>query len=206
MICIILSGIGRTDLFEVLFGDEIFLPRVVFDEWHDTTETSGVVDGVPALRIVEPDPADSAFVARMHRRFGSVPPRNDGEAHLLAVCKRNPGWLAITEDRQGWEAARDEGIGRGYIVTVLAAAAAQGRLNPTDAWKLHVEIEQWRQGQSGGMRFSVMPYYDDYRVVFQEVVQAFRQRWINAGRQDWCELLGTPGLDDAVVLAVKRAR
>ena len=201
MICIILDGIRRRDLFEVLFGEEILLPRVVFNEWHGSTETGGVVDGVPALKIVESDPVDTPFVARMHRRFGSVPPRNEGEAHLLAVCKRNPGWLAITEDKQGWEAARDENIGRDYLVTVLAAAAAQGRLNPTEAWKLHVEIEQWRQANSHhGMRFSVMPYYADYRPVFQQVVQSFRKGWIDAGRRDWCEQLATPRLDDALVL------
>lgn len=207
MVCIILAGIGRLGMFEVLFGEEIFLPRVVFNEWHGSTETGGVVDGVPALNIVEAEPIDTPFVARMHRRFGSVPPRNEGEAHLLAVCDRNPGWLAITEDKEGWEAARDERIGRDYIVTVLAAAAAQGRLNPTEAWKLHVEIEHWRQEHSDhGMRFSVMPYYDDYRTVFQEVVKSFRKLWIDSGRQDWCELLATPGLDDALILAVKRAR
>ena len=207
MICIIFDGIGRHDLFEVLFGEEIFLPRVVFDEWHGSTETGGVIDGVPALKIVESDPVDTPFIAKMHRRFGSVPPRNAGEAHLLAACKRNPDWLAITEDQQGWEAARDEGIGRNYLVTALAAAAAQARLTPTEAWKLHVEIEKWRQNHSHqGRRFSVMPYYDDYRPVFQDVVQAFRKGWIDRGRPEWCELLATPGLDDALVLAIRRAR
>lgn len=207
MVCIVLTGIDRSDLFEVLFGVETFLPRTVFDEWHGSTETGGLIDGVPCLRITEPEVGDGPFVARLHRRFGSVPPRNEGEAQVLAACKRNPGWIAITEDQQAWVAAGDEQIARCYIVTVLAAAAAQSLMSPTEAWRLHVEIEKWRQANSrGGMRFSLMPYYDEYRPVFMEVCAAFRKRWIAAGRQSWCELLATPGLDDAMILAVKRAR
>jgi hypothetical protein len=100
MVCIILIGVGRLDLLPTLFGPTAYLPRRVFEEWHGTSETAGVVDQAPSLHIVEADAADAPFVARMHRRFGSVPPRNDGEAQLLAVCKRT-GYVAVTEDQQG---------------------------------------------------------------------------------------------------------
>ncbi len=206
MVCIILAGIGRLDLLPRLFGPQIYVPRRVFEEWHGTTETGGAVDQAPSVEIVEPAPVDGPVVARLHRRFGSVPPRNDGEAQLLAVCKRT-GYVAITEDKQGWVAARDEGVSRAYMVTVLACAAGQGRLNPTDAWRLHVVIEKWRQSKSPDrMRFSVMPYYEDYPSVFMQVHAAFRKRWIDAGRPPWCDFLVTPQLDEAIVLAVRRAR
>jgi hypothetical protein len=80
-------------------------------------------------------------------------------------------------------------------------------MSPRDAWQLHVAIEKWRQEHSRDRaRFSVMPYYDDYRPVFMQVHDAFRKRWIADGRPPWCDFLMTPQLDAAVVLAVRRAR
>jgi predicted nucleic acid-binding protein len=78
---------------------------------------------------------DLKLIGDLHRALGSHPPKNAGEAELIALARRH-NWIAIIEDHSR-NAAIAEGVHVVRVTTLAAAAAACGVITTDRAWGLH---------------------------------------------------------------------
>jgi len=143
-------------------------------------------------------PDDAEFIAELLRRFGKGPPENQGEAEVVAACRRY-GWTAVLDDEQGRGAATEDRVAHVYVATLLAAAAAHGKLTPTQAWKLHVAFQ--RRG-----RFSPLKPDPAYKAAFVDFAAKLRRLRELRGEPDWPLLLAEPGLDNLLLELLREFR
>jgi len=188
---------GRLGWLEEWFSPVAYTPQAVIElELKKRPKQNGTVVSASWLYWVPSHIDDAALVARLVRQFGPGPPENQGEAEVIAACKRH-GWTAVLEDEDGRSAARDEGVTRVYVATLLAAAAAQGKLTPTQAWKGHVAIEKKRG------RFSPLKPDDGYKPLFFSYARLVRKLHLRRGKPSLAKLLAISGLDDLLLRRIE---
>lgn len=153
----------------------------------------------PWLMWVPSHPDDTQLVADLLKRFGKAYPENLGEAETIVASKRY-GWTAVLDDEEGRLAAKDHGVPSVYTVTLLAVAVAYDMLTPTQAWKMHVQIEKNRGN------FSALKPDKDNAPVFHKFCQTLRRLLIKAGKPEWPRFLSVPGLDDLLLQFIHEAR
>lgn len=151
------------------------------------------------LLWVPSHPDDAQLVSDLLKRFGKAYPENLGEAETVAASKRY-GWTAVLDDEEGRRAAADHGVPSVYTATLLAVAVAYDKLTPTQAWRLHVQIE------STPPRFSPLKPDSDNKPVFVDFCGKLRQLLKQAGEPAWPQFLATPMLDDLLLELIRRAR
>ncbi|GEM_PF-5947003 len=86
--------------------------------------------------VAATDPEDLRLIADLHSAWGSSPPKNAGEAELIALSLRH-GWIALIEDRTARNTAHVEGVHAVRLTTCAVAGAASGIVNADRAWGLH---------------------------------------------------------------------
>lgn len=184
----------KTDLLSEWFDPVLYTPEAVITlELKKRPRQNAPTIGAPWLIWVPPDADDTALIADMLRRFGKGPPENQGEAEVVAACKRH-GWTAVLDDEQGRAEARRQSVISVYTATLVACAAAHGLLSPTQAWKLHKAMETADEN-----RFSPLKPDDAYKSVFVDFTNKVRTLWQRRGKPAWPLLLAEPGLDDLLL-------
>lgn len=131
---------------------------------------------------------DLEFIADLHRSLGSDPPKNAGEAELIALSRRHD-WVALIEDHARQVAIR-EGV---HVIrlTTLAATAAACEAVPVDrAWGLHRGFHMRRPPQ----RMPAMGTTPGDRGRFERAVEAIGVLADHRGRPAWPGLLRHPTL------------
>lgn len=182
----------RLDRLEQFFGPTAYTPQAVIElELMQRPKQNAPVLALDWLQWVPSHPDDAELVARLVRRFGG-PPKHQGEAEVIAASKRY-GWVAVLDDDDARIAAKEEGVVSVYTVTVLAAAAAEGKLTPSQAWKAHVAIEKSRG------RYSPLKPDEAYKDVFYKFVDLLRQLRKKRGEPPWPHVLASGGLDDLLL-------
>lgn len=182
----------RLDLLEAWFAPIAYTPEAVVTlELAKRPKQNNPTTSAPWLHWVKPHPNDAQLVAELLRRFGKGPPENQGEAEVVAACKRY-GWTAVLDDEQGRRAADDEGVPHVYVATLLAVAAAHGKLTPTAAWKVHAKMQQ--RG-----RFSPLKPDAPYKAVFVDFVDKLRTLHRLRDKPEWPLLLAEGALDDLLL-------
>ncbi|MGI8624550.1 MAG: hypothetical protein ACR2NB_13960 [Solirubrobacteraceae bacterium] len=172
-----------------------YTPRFVINqELGGRPKQNAPTISAPWLGWVPSHPDDNALVTKLVLRFGKAKPENQGEAEVIAACMRY-GWTAVLDDEDARAAAFDEGVPSVYTVTLLAAAAAQGLITPTQGWKMHRAIETTDEN-----RFSPLKPDHAYKEVFVDFANKLRKLWLHRGQPDWPLLLAAPELDDMLLI------
>jgi predicted nucleic acid-binding protein len=196
MVPIHFNRVGRLEVLTEWFGPRVFTANVIMEQ-----ELRGALGRHPENQaIVEADwlqsvPVDEfediELVASLRRRWGSRDDRDRGEAEVIALCRRY-GWTAIMDDDVGRSAAREYGVPRVYMLTIMLAAASCGLINPAEAWKLHCSIERER-------RRAVLTPEEVHKPVFMKCVDQLSRVNARQGNPRWPAILAVNGLDDIVI-------
>jgi predicted nucleic acid-binding protein len=203
------ARVGAVDLLGEWFP-QAFVPNVVMEEEiaaHVSRypENQAIVDAnwLSVIAVEEDD--DLKLVAYLlEERWASEDDKDRGEAEVIALCRRN-GWLAILDDSEGRRAAADEGVRHISFLGVIVGAAAQAKLNPNDAWELHVKIDEARKG-SGLGSFSFLTSDPSMKPIFLDAINDVRRRWIADERKDWHAILLLDDRPiDETILSLRRA-
>lgn len=177
-----------------------YTPEAVIKmELNKRPRQNAPVIAAPWLLWVPSHPDDAELVAKLLNRFGKSYPENLGEAETIAASKRH-GWTAVLDDEEGRLAAGDHGVPSVYTATLLAAAAAEGKVTPTQAWQMHVQIENNRG------RYSCLKPDADNKPVFVDFCSKLRQLHKNAGQPAWPQFLAEPQLDALLLWLIEQAR
>ncbi|MGD9695429.1 MAG: hypothetical protein AB7V42_07210 [Thermoleophilia bacterium] len=165
------------------------LPGMVKQELERRTSRLNTMvlaaDWLVPIRAEEPE--DLGFIADLHRSLGG-PPKNAGEAELIALARRHD-WVALIEDNARRVAIR-EGV---HVIrlSTLAAAAAACEVVPVDrAWGLHRGFHMRRPPQ----RMPAIGTTPADRDRFDRAVDAIGVLAGHRGRPAWPGLLRHPTL------------
>jgi predicted nucleic acid-binding protein len=143
---------GDLDLLGSWFGHG-YAPRVVIEDevgnWvHKYPQNQDILDA-DWLECVRVDIAeDIVEVERVRRDYlGNDPGKDHGEAEVIVLCQRY-GWTAALDDGEGRRyAARSEvQVPSTMMLTIIIAAAAEGLISPSDAWRVHADVDAARLG------------------------------------------------------------
>jgi predicted nucleic acid-binding protein len=195
------NNTGHLGLLEEWF-EKAFAPNAVVDaEFDDHIDRYPENKRVVEASWLEKVPVESEqglkLVAYLRdQRWKSAPNKDRGEAEVIALCVEY-GWTAIMDEDQARVAARDEGVPTAMILTMIIAAAAQNKIKPGDAWKLHSEIVSVRGG------FTYLTADKVHRPAFMNSIDAFRKIWRDEGEPPWPRLLAWRRGLDSVILAVR---
>jgi predicted nucleic acid-binding protein len=203
------ARVGRLDILGAWFP-RAFVPNVVMEEEVKAhvgkhPENQEIVDAAWLESVPVEEDEDLELVAYLlEERWASAEGKDRGEAEVVALCRRHR-WLAILDDTEGRKAAADYVVRHISFLGVIVGAAAQGMLKPTDAWNLHVEIDQARK-RIKPQSFSFLTSDTSAKPVFMDAVNAVRKAWIAAGRPDWHALLlmDDPTIDRVLLQLRKR--
>lgn len=149
-------------------------------------------------------PEDLEFISDLHRNLGSSPPKDAGEAELIALANRHD-WIALIEDRAR-SVAIAEGIHVVRLTTLAACSAACGVITPDRAWGLHRGFHKHRPAA----RVPAMGTTPADKVLFERAVAGIETLSANRGDPPWPGLLRhptlAPGQLDELVRQIARGR
>lgn len=190
---------GHLDLLGEWFRHG-YAPRVVIEEevgdWvHKYPHNQDILDAAWLECVVVDIAEDILEVERIRREFfGSEEGKDWGEAEVIVLCQRY-GWTAVLDDEEGrrYAARNDVQVPSVMMLTIIIAAAAEGLINPGEAWKAHVDVDAAR----GGGR-SYLTGRDVHRPAFMASIQAFREIAREQDPGHWPHPLSLPGLDEVV--------
>lgn len=121
---ILLSGIGRFDLLESLFGSVLIAEEVRTEVATRGTDRPGAIEVTTALWIRVGTIPGASTVPRLSKTYGI----GLGEAATLALAKAVGASMAIIDDRRGRAAAAALGIPVAGTVAVLELVHERGLL------------------------------------------------------------------------------
>ena len=196
MVPIHFNRVGRLEVLGDWFGPRVFTANVIIEQelrgaLARRPENKAILDCAWLLSVPVDEIEDIELVASLRRRWGSKDNQDRGEAEVVALCRRY-GWTAIMDDDVGREAAKEHGVHRVYMLTVMLAAASCGLVSPLEAWKLHCSIERER-------RRAVLTAEEVHRPVFIKCVEHFSRVGAKVGNLPWPGILAVKGLDDIVI-------
>jgi predicted nucleic acid-binding protein len=200
------NNIDRLGLLEDLFSGCALTPDVVKNDEVvkrlDKYPQNRRIHEAPWLEAVKvEEPEDTRLVAQLLAIWDSDPRRDEGEAEVIALCRRF-GWTAVMDDGRGRDAAKRYGVNCVYTVTAIIAASAlsrPGALGRKDAWLVHQEADADR-----GPNARAMPIEDEYRPAFMKSLKGVRKRWQARGEPEWPQMLADPALDEIVEINAAR--
>ena len=190
---------GRLDLLESLVGPVAYAPRAVIKcELGKRHKQNSAAIKAPWLYSVPSHPDDAELVSSLLKRLGKKPPKNLGEAEVIAACRRF-GWTAVLEDGDARIVAADAKVRHVYVATVLAAASAYKAIKPSQAWKLFVRMEKER-------RSSVLKPDESNQPVFIEFYGYLCRLREARNNPPFPIFLAEPGLDDVLLELIHQNR